>query len=187
MSDLTVQLHCAKWRDLNPRVEDVAARAARAALARLGALQDRLESSELTLVLADAALTRQLNSDFRGQDKPTNVLSFCAPQSAPQFAQVSAGACPPPYLGDVILSYETIIEEAREQGKNPADHLCHLIVHGVLHLFGFDHDTDQKTDEMEKLEITILKSLGIDNPYAIDGDAGGAAAARITNPGACCG
>ncbi len=183
MSDLTVQLHCAKWRDLTPRVEDMAAGAARAALA----LQDRLESSELTLVLADAALVRQLNRDFRGQDKPTNVLSFCALQSASQFAQRSAEATPSPYLGDVILSYETVVEEAREQGKNPVDHLCHLIVHGVLHLFGFDHDTDQKTDDMEKLEITILKSLGIDNPYVLDGDTGDDALPPGAAPEACCG
>jgi len=172
MSDINVQLQSTKWRDLVPDVEGRAAQAAQACLSMCPSPRACAESNssvyELTLVLADAACVRQLNRDYRGQDKATNVLSFCAP--AP--ANVQDSGAPVPYLGDVILSHETLVEESREQGKNLADHLCHLVVHGVLHLVGYDHDTDQKSDAMEALEIQVLKSLGIADPYVLDESAG---------------
>lgn len=180
MSDITVQLNCNEWRDLVPEIESVAARAARACLDEADG--SRFAAYDLTLALADAARVRQLNRDYRDQDKPTNVLSFSAVQHVPGSRALLS---PPLYLGDVILSRETLVEEARAQGKNLTDHLSHLVVHGVLHLLGYDHDTDQKAEKMEALEIQILESLGIADPYAFDDGApdaqqprGGASGAR---------
>ena len=100
----------------------------------------------------------RLNREFRGFDKPTNVLSFPAPPAA-----VASDA--PMFLGDVILARETIDREAAAQGVEFDAHVTHLIVHGVLHLLGFDHDADAAAAHMEKQETAILAALGIDNPY----------------------
>ena len=108
-------------------------------------------AGELSVVLSDDAHIRQLNRDFRAKDKPTNVLSF--PQDVPGL------------LGDVILSRETLEREAIAQGKTFADHTAHMLVHGVLHLLGFDHQDDGTATDMEAREVRALARLGIDNPY----------------------
>jgi probable rRNA maturation factor len=100
--------------------------------------------------LADDALQRRLNRDFRGRDKSANVLSF-------------EGA--PASLGDVVLALETVASEAESQGKSLADHVAHLVVHGVLHLMGYEHRTSAQARRMERLEIAILAGLGIADPY----------------------
>jgi probable rRNA maturation factor len=107
----------------------------------------------LSIVLADDEFVRNLNKQYRNQDKPTNVLSF----------QGSNGE-----LGDVILAYETIVNEANEQNKDFSSHLAHLIVHGILHLQGFDHENDEMAEKMEAQEIAILEKLGFSNPYNIN-------------------
>ena len=104
------------------------------------------------LVLADDALQRRLNREFRGRDKSTNVLSFDGAPAA---------------LGDVVLALETIAAEAEAQGKPLADHVAHLVVHGVLHLLGYDHETQGQARSMERLEIEILAGLGIGDPYRL--------------------
>jgi probable rRNA maturation factor len=105
-----------------------------------------------TLLLADDTRLQALNRAFRAQDKPTNVLSFPARRTD--------------YLGDVALAYGVARREAREQKKPFADHATHLVVHGVLHLLGYDHETARAAKIMEPLEVAILSELGIGDPYA---------------------
>jgi probable rRNA maturation factor len=124
------------------------------------------EPVELAVVLADDALVRRLNRDYRGSDQPTNVLSF--PAGVPTFV----AAHQPRALGDVVLALETVLAEAARDGKRPADHVSHLVVHGVLHLLGHDHVEDAAAEMMEASECAILADLGVADPYAPAADSG---------------
>jgi probable rRNA maturation factor len=117
------------------------------------------QTGELAIVLTDDSAIRALNRDWRGMDKPTNVLSFPGGGNAPDDEA--------PHLGDVIIAYETTAREAQEEGKSLADHLTHLTVHGYLHLLGYDHETDGEAEAMERLESVILARLGVPDPYAV--------------------
>jgi probable rRNA maturation factor len=108
----------------------------------------------VSFLLTNDKAVRDLNRRFRGQDKPTNVLSFPAPQNPERF------------LGDVALAYGVCAREAAEQGKPLKNHLQHLVAHGVFHLLGYDHETDAQADEMEGLERAVLAELGVPDPYA---------------------
>lgn len=126
------------------------------------ALPDR---ARVTVVLADNAFVKNLNHTFRGKDASTNVLSFpaaaeMAPPDAPE------NEC---YLGDVVLAFETIEREALDAGKTLSAHAVHLVVHGILHLLGYDHKTDADAERMETTEIEVLRRLDIANPY-LDAD-----------------
>lgn len=116
------------------------------------------DSAELSLLFTDDASIRKLNREWRDKDKPTNVLSF--PGSDPQ------GEVYGPLLGDIVFAYETVAREAQELGIEFSDHLSHLTVHGLLHLFDYDHQDNEEAELMEGLEKAILASLGIDDPYA---------------------
>jgi probable rRNA maturation factor len=129
-------------------------RAAQAALAEAPALP--AGGYGLTILLTDDEEMRALNRTWRGKDAPTNVLSFPASESL-------SG---PGLLGDIALAYETIREEARERDVALADHVAHLVVHGALHLLGFDHADDMQAERMEALERKALASLGFADPYA---------------------
>jgi probable rRNA maturation factor len=109
----------------------------------------------VVLALADDATVRDLNRRFRGQDKSTNVLSFPSGEEPGRDA----------HLGDVILARETLQHEARLEGKPDGDHLAHLAIHGILHLLGYDHDSDKQAQLMERLETSILGDMGIADPY----------------------
>jgi probable rRNA maturation factor len=118
---------------------------------------------EATLVLADDREMRVLNRTWSGKDAPTNVLSFPAGETV---GGPSGDSCP---LGDVVLAGETVLREATLEGVTVADHVCHLVVHGMLHLLGHDHERDDAAEMMEALEIRVLASLGIADPYAAAG------------------
>ncbi|WP_254473384.1 rRNA maturation RNase YbeY [Bartonella sp. B1098] len=115
--------------------------------------------SEISLLFTDDEHMAQINAQWRGKNKSTNVLSF------PAFP-IKAGSSPGPMLGDIIIARETVVLEAEKQGKTFQDHLTHMIVHGILHLLGYDHKTDDEAHQMEKLEKEILQKLSIKDPYA---------------------
>jgi len=114
--------------------------------------------AELAIVLSDDSAIRTLNRDWRGKNAPTNVLSFPA-------ARPGKGLSASPYIGDVIIAYQTVAREAAAEGKPFNHHLAHLAVHGFLHLLGHDHENDRDADKMERLERKILKRLAIPDPY----------------------
>jgi len=128
---------------------------ARAALGARGA------GREMALSTVGAARMRSLNRRYRGKDKPTNVLSFPAPPHA-----VAQGAGPRP-LGDVVICPVVLRREAREQGKAERAHWAHLVVHGTLHLAGYDHEVESDARRMERREIAVLRTLGFGNPYLL--------------------
>jgi probable rRNA maturation factor len=142
-----------RWAEIFPGVEDDTRKVVSAVFKHLNVTK----CQEISLVLADDALVRDLNNRYRGKDKPTNVLSF--PADGP------TGTCCCRLLGDVILARETVERESAEQRKTVRDHTRHLIVHGTLHLLGYDHADDRQADEMERLETEILEKLGISDPY----------------------
>ena len=115
--------------------------------------------SELSVVFSDDAHIRTLNAGWRGKDKPTNVLSF------PAFP-VKPGEKLPPMLGDIVLAAETVAREAALEGKPLDHHISHLVIHGVLHLLGHDHEDEAEAERMEALERAALARLAIPDPYA---------------------
>ena len=148
------------WREAIDDPLPLLRRAAGAALAQ--ARRDRRSRSTTTpsvsVALIDDRAMRKLNRTYRGKDKPTNVLSFPAGE-----ALEGKGKTQP--LGDVAIALGTVKREARAQGKTVGDHLMHLMVHAVLHLLGYDHESDPDADEMETLERKALAGLGIADPY----------------------
>lgn len=147
----------ASWADL---VEAGALVAAAAAALDQHAEFDAETSAVACISLATDAVVHDLNRTHRGKDKPTNVLSFPAPDGA--VADETGRA----FLGDIIIAAETLRAEAREQQIPIAHHLQHLTIHGLLHLLGFDHETDEDAADMESLETELLAGLGIADPYA---------------------
>lgn len=158
-----VSVRCDAWPAACPDAAALAEASATAVLAGTAGLQTK------ALLIVDVALTddaeqRQLNRTYRGTDAPTNVLAFALADLAADPASTGpAGA--PVLLGDVVLAFETVAREAAEQGKPLADHLRHLVVHGVLHLLGFDHQSESEAAMMEAREVAILQGLGVPDPY----------------------
>lgn len=156
---IVVSVPARAWlRDL-PRAASLCRAAARAALGRI---RNAPPAGEIGIVLAGDSFVRALNRRHRGKDKPTNVLSFPGLDGSP--LRLPAGV--PLLLGDVVLARETILREAAAADKKPAHHLSHLVVHGVLHLFGHDHQGDSEARRMERLEREALAALGMPDPYA---------------------
>ena len=122
---------------------------------------------EISIRLTADAEVHTLNRQYRQQDKPTNVLSFpmVQPDLIDTLANTDDGEV---LLGDIVLAYETCAREAGERGVSTQDHAMHLIVHGVLHLLGYDHMTDADADAMEAIEKSVLASLGLHEPYPVE-------------------
>lgn len=132
------------------------------------ALQEAMpEETELTIRIVDNEESQQLNNDYRGKNQPTNVLSFPfeAPLDLPAEAELSL-------LGDLVICLPQVIKEAAEQKKPVENHWAHLVIHGMLHLQGYDHENEQEAEIMESLEITLLAKLNISNPYISNSNAG---------------
>ena len=120
------------------------------------ALRNTMNQAELTIRIVDEAESQTLNSSYRGKDKPTNVLSF--PFEAPPEIDI-------PLLGDLIICAPVVELEAKQQDKSLQAHWAHMVVHGCLHLLGYDHIQDAEAEEMESLETQLVESLGFNNPY----------------------
>ena len=149
------------WR-AEPDAEAVIHRAIAAAAEFVHAGEAGFGEAELAVMLTDDAGIRTLNSNWRGIDKPTNVLSFPALQPTGSGGPDEA----PRMLGDIAIAYETTRKEADDEQKPFDHHLSHLAIHGFLHLMGYDHETDDDAEAMEILEQEILAQLGIPDPYA---------------------
>lgn len=147
---IEIEVEADAWTGALAEAEIVVSRAAQAAL---GAVE-----GDVVVLLTDDEAVRDLNARFRDKDKATNVLSFPAPESAA------------PHLGDIVLAYGVCAAEAEAQGKTLSDHLSHLVVHGVLHLLGRDHEDDAEAEEMEAEEREILAGIGVADPYAAEQD-----------------
>jgi probable rRNA maturation factor len=150
---LDIMIEAGDWASL----KDAEALAQRAAEAAVGVAEEADEDFEVSVMLTDDAHIRELNRTWRDKDKPTNVLSFPAPEQPGQDG--------PRHLGDIALAYETLVRESEDESKELAHHFAHLIVHGVLHLLGYDHEVEEEADIMEALEVKALATLGIADPY----------------------
>ena len=161
--ELYVDVACNDWKDA-PVITELVRSCVAAVLATF---VDADTPLELSVRLTDDVEIQKLNGEFRGQDKPTNVLSFpCFEGCELQEAYATATSDGPPVmLGDIIITQGVTAREALEQGKEFNDHLAHLVVHGLLHLLGFDHIDDSEAHEMETQEKNILTALAIDDPY----------------------
>jgi probable rRNA maturation factor len=143
------------WHML-PEAERIARRAIATAAA-----ETRQPSAELSVLLCDDETIAALNGRWRGKHNPTNVLSFPAlALPGPALHEVVP-------LGDIVIAYETLLREAAETGKPVSAHLSHLVVHGFLHLLGYDHEIDNDAERMERLERDILARIGVADPYAV--------------------
>ena len=150
---IEIEVEAEDWTDA---IDDVEAVVERAAVAALGTA-----SGGVVILLTDDGTVRDLNARFRGKDRPTNVLSFPAAEMP--------GADPQP-LGDIVLAWGVCATEAADQGKSLRNHLTHLVVHGVLHLLGRDHEIEAEAEAMEAEERAILAGLGVSDPYELPHD-----------------
>lgn len=153
--DIDIMIEAEGWSALAD-LEALTTTCVGASLAESGA---RLAPAcEMSVTFCDDAAIRELNAQWRKKDSPTNVLSFPTP------GVLKAK----PLLGDIVIAYETVAREAEEQGKSLRDHTSHMVIHGFLHLIGYDHETPEEAEEMEALERRIALSLGVADPYADD-------------------
>lgn len=168
MTDLTVNIDIEdpRWQDAIENIASAILRVKDEVCKRIGNEVDFLDDYHefsVNLCLSNDAAVQQLNWEFRGKDKPTNVLSFAAidDEEFDYILQTEKNVG----LGDIIIAYETMQKEAPEQGVSLRDHFCHLWAHGLLHILGYDHITEEEALEMEQRETDVLHEMGIANPY----------------------
>ncbi|MET0606404.1 MAG: rRNA maturation RNase YbeY [Beijerinckiaceae bacterium] len=160
MAAVAITCEAPGWSAI-PKLESLVRRAVDAALAAEDV--ELRDDAEVSILLTDDDAIRDLNTQWRSKDKPTNVLSF--PSVSPDRLHEARS------LGDIAIACETVFAEANAEAKPVADHLTHLVVHGVLHLLGRDHENDEEAEEMEALERAILAGLGVPDPYDVAGAA----------------
>ena len=156
---IDVLVHSEHWKNA-AAAKNVVRRALKQAATALST-----KTAELAIVLTDDAAMRRLNRNWRGIDAPTNVLSFATKNSGDQLDEQSGGQFVGNHLGDILLAYETVKREAHRDGKAFDHHLAHLVVHGFLHLLGYDHGNDAQARRMETTERAILRDLAVPDPY----------------------
>jgi probable rRNA maturation factor len=152
--DVDISVDHDGWRNAVPDLEMTVRLAAEAALRACGYEEAK---AELSVLMTDNRTIADLNENWRGKSGPTNVLSFSGELGGPG----------PALLGDIVLAIEIVIAEAKAGGITVSDHVAHLVVHGVLHLLGHDHQTDSNANIMERLETKILATLGVSDPYVV--------------------
>ena len=157
MLQVAISIEDESWQDLASNIMSLC----ESALTRAWqSLDDRSASDAwVSVLLTNDQQMQTLNNRYRNKDAPTNVLSFPSPENATRAEDAGQ------VLGDIALSAQTIIREAAEQSKTVPDHLAHLLVHGLLHILGYDHDVDDEAAVMEQLEIDILGTMDVSNPY----------------------
>ena len=161
--EIDIRIEAAGWRASTMPTEQLATDAVHAALGYMKVAGTVLE---LSILLTDDTTIAALNEQWRDKTGPTNVLSFPGDFPGDPAANDDLPGGPPVLLGDIVIAFETVTAEAGEAGIPAADHLRHLVVHGVLHLLGYDHENDEDAAEMEQFEIAILGTLGVPDPYA---------------------
>jgi probable rRNA maturation factor len=157
MLQVAISIEDESWQDLASNITSLC----ESALTKAWQSLDDQSASEawVSILLTNDQQMRSLNNRYRNKDAPTNVLSFPSPENTARAEDAGH------VLGDIALSAQTIIREAAEQSKTVPDHLAHLLVHGLLHLLGYDHDVDDEAAVMEQLEIDILGTMDVPNPY----------------------
>jgi len=156
--DVEVVIQDERWLEALSKVENFVQKTVAFAWQKAGI--KKVGIPEISVFLSNDKDIKEINREYRGVDKPTNVLSFPAIEE-----DVLLEPNMPYLAGDIVLAFETCQEEATAEGKTLSDHVAHLLVHGVLHLAGFDHIKDDDADKMEAKEVEILEELGVKNPY----------------------
>lgn len=162
--NVEVIIQCDKWKKV-PRIRQLAEEMVNAAIEYAGYGASKGYRFTLAVLLDDDKTVRALNHDFRGKNKPTNILSFPHFEGSVEEHLDNARQPEGFILGDMVLAFETVEREAKEQSKAIADHAAHLCLHGALHLLGFDHENDDEAAMMEDVEVRILSAYRIANPY----------------------
>ena len=161
--DVVVEINCDSelWNNFIVEAEDILKEATHRVFESVD-VSHRVKNVEISVLLTDNESMQILNNDYRGKDKPTNVLSFPSEIfSSHDLSNANEDIA----LGDLAFAYETIEFEAQEQEKDFKGHFTHLAVHGILHLLGYNHIETDEAEEMEAIEISVLKDMGVDNPY----------------------
>ena len=161
---ISIRVDERRWEELPVDIRELCDSAVRASFASAS----QRAYGEVSVLLTNDLAMSEFNSQYRGQGGPTNVLAFCA-ASVPVLCDFGAE---PVLWGDIVISIDRAEDEARSEAKSINDHIAHLVVHGTLHLLGFDHKEAREAASMEKLETVSLGRLGVGNPYAIAANQG---------------
>jgi probable rRNA maturation factor len=162
-TEINIDINCDndRWHEVIPDIDLMIERTCKSVINATG-IQKFAKVIEVSVMLADDNFVQDLNKEYRGKDNPTNVLSFPSEEfTAGDYEQADEFVM----LGDIAIALETIEREAIEQDKDIKDHLTHMVVHGTLHLLGYDHIEDEEAEDMEGLEVKILEDMEIENPY----------------------